>query len=94
MRWLAKFLMNSEYQTPPPHPDPHISLEDARIQINMLSFEELVFFNEAKVMFKVTQGIPSIYITEMFQIKRCTSEDTMTLRSDSNKKKLKHQSLN
>ena len=22
---MAKFLMNSEYQTPPPHPDPPIS---------------------------------------------------------------------
>ena len=52
----------------------------------MLPFEELVFFNKAKVMFKVTQGISPIYITEMFQIKRYNSEDTMTLRSDSNKK--------
>ena len=51
----------------------------------MLSFEELVFVNKAKVMFKVTQGISSIYITEMFQIKGCNNEDTMTLRSDSNK---------
>ena len=64
----------------------YISLEDARRQLNMLSFEELVFVNKAKVMFKVTQGISPIYITEMFQIKGCNNEDTMTLRSDSNKK--------
>ena len=38
----------------------YISLEDARRQLNMLSFEELVFFNEAKVMIKVTQGISPI----------------------------------
>ena len=63
----------------------YISLEDARRQLNMLSFEELVFVNKAKVMFKVTQGISPIYITEMFQIKGCNNEDTMTLRSDSNK---------
>ena len=50
----------------------------------MLSFEELVFVNKAKVMFKVTQGNSPIYITEMFQIKGCNNEDTMTLRSDSN----------
>ena len=25
MRW-AKFLMNSEYQTPPPYPDPHVAV--------------------------------------------------------------------
>ena len=47
----------------------YILLEDARRQSNMLSFEELVFVNKAKAMFKVTQGISSIYITEMFQIK-------------------------
>ena len=33
-------------------------------------------------MFKVTQDISPIYITEMFQ--GCNSEDTMTLRTDSN----------
>ena len=37
----------------------------------MLPFEELAFVNKAKVMFKVTQGISPIYITEMFQIKGC-----------------------
>ena len=37
-------------------------------------------------MFKVTQGISPIYTTEMFQIKGCNTEDTMTLRTDSNKK--------
>ena len=63
----------------------YISLEDARRQLNMLSFEELVFVNKAKVMFKVTQGISPIYITEMFQTKGYNNEDTMTLRSDSNK---------
>ena len=41
----------------------YISLEDARRQLNMLSFEELVFVNKAKVMFKVTQGISPMYIT-------------------------------
>ena len=51
----------------------------------MLSFEELAFVNKTKVIFKVTQGISPIYITEMFQIKGCYSEDTMTLRSDSSK---------
>ena len=36
-------------------------------------------------MFNATQGISTIYITEMFQIKGCNSEDTMTFCSDSNK---------
>ena len=36
-------------------------------------------------MFKVTHGISPIYITEMFQIKCCNYEDTISLRSDSTK---------
>lgn len=63
----------------------YTSLEDARKQLNMLSFEELIFLNKAKVMFKATHGISPIYITEMFQIKSSGCDDTMTLRSDSNK---------
>ena len=63
----------------------YISLEDARRQLNTLSFEELVFVNKAKVMLEVTQCISPINITEMFQIKGCNSEDTIALRSDSNK---------
>ena len=60
-------------------------LEDARRQLNMLPFDELVFIPKAKVIYNVTQGISPIYIAEMYQIKGCNSEDTMTLRSDSNK---------
>ena len=47
----------------------------------MLSFEEIVFINKAKVMIKVTHDLSPIYITEMFQIKESNNE-TMTLISD------------
>ena len=57
----------------------YTSLEDSRRQLNMLSFEELIFINKAKVMFKVKHDISLIYITEMFQIKGCNSENTITL---------------
>ena len=57
----------------------YISVEDARRQLNMLSFEEIVLINKAKVMIKVTRGISPVYIAEMFQFKGCNSEDTMTV---------------
>ena len=60
-------------------------MADARKQINILSFEELIFINKAKVMFRVAHGISPIYITEMFQIKGCNHKDTMTFSPDSNK---------
>ena len=71
----------------------YISLEDVRRQLNMLSCEELVFINKAKVMFKVTQCISPTYIAEIFQIKGYNNADTITVCSDS-KKKFKNQSLN
>ena len=45
---------------------------------DVTSYDKLDFINIAKVMVKVTQGISPIYITEMFQIKGCNSEDLMT----------------
>ena len=56
----------------------------------MLPFDVLDFMNEAKVTLKVTQGISPNYFREIFKIKECNSEDTMTLRSNSNKN-LRHQ---
>ena len=74
-RRACKLILSTDY----------IPLEDAGGQLNILFFEEFVFVNKAKVMFKVTKGISPIYITEMFQIKGCNGEDTITLRSDSKK---------
>ena len=75
-RRACKIILGKDYTSP----------DDARRQLNMLSFEKLVFINKAKVMFKVTHGLSPIYITEMFQIKDSNNNETMTLRSDSNKK--------
>ena len=51
----------------------------------MLSFEETIFINKAKIMYKVVSNISAIYLTEMFQLRGSNNDETMTLRSDSNK---------
>ena len=61
------------------------SLEDSRKQLDMLSFEEMIFINKAKIMFKVATNISTFYLTEMFQLRGSNNDETMTLRSDSNK---------
>ena len=72
------------------------SLEDSRKQLDMLSFEEMIFVNKAKIMYKVATNISPVYLTEMFQLRGSNNDETMTLRSDSNKNfkiprpKLKH----
>ena len=82
-RGACKLILDTDY----------ISQEDARRQLNMLSFEELVFINKAKLMFKVTQGSSPIYNTEMFQIKGCNSE-VQRLCVKIQTKNFKHHSLN
>ena len=38
------------------------SLEDSRKQLDMLSFEEIIFINKAKIMYKVATNISPIYL--------------------------------
>ena len=61
-------------------------LEDSRKQLDILSSEEMMFINKAKIMYKVATNISPIYLTEMFQLRGNNNDETMTLRSDSNKK--------
>ena len=44
----------------------YTSLEDSRRQLSMLSFEELVFINKAKVMFKVTHDTSGKHVRVMY----------------------------
>ena len=61
------------------------SLEDSRKQLDMLSFEEMIFINKAKIMYKVANNIFPIYLTQMLQLRGSNNDETMALRSDSNK---------
>ena len=65
-RRACKIILGKDYK----------SLDDARRQLNMLSFEELVFINKAKVMFKVTHGLSPIYIIGLSHIRVSTHVST------------------
>ena len=43
--------------------------EDSRKQLDMLSFEEMIFINKAKIMYKVATNISPIYLTKTFQLR-------------------------
>ena len=45
------------------------SLEDSHKQLDMLSFEKMIFINKAKTMYKVATNISQIYLSEMFQLR-------------------------
>ena len=73
--WACKLILGNDYS----------SLEDSRKQLDMLSFEGMIFINKANLMYKAVTNIFPIYLTEMFQLKGSNNDETMTLRSDSNK---------
>ena len=57
--------------------------EDALKTLNLLSFEEIIFINKAKLMYKIANDIAPIYLTELFQMR--DGSNTFNLRSVSNK---------
>lgn len=73
-RRACKIILGKEY----------VTLEDALQSLNFLSFEEIIFINKAKLMYKIANNIAPIYLTEMFQM-RDSNNTTFNLRSVSNK---------
>ena len=65
--------------------DEYTHLDEARDKLKILSFDEIVFLNKAKIMYKVANNIAPSYLINLFQM-RSASDDTITsLRSVTNK---------
>ena len=62
----------------------YVTLKDALKNFYLLSFEEIIPINKAKLMYKIANDIAPIYLTELFQIR--DGNNTLNLRSVSNKK--------
>ncbi|MCG7869794.1 MAG: hypothetical protein JAY74_25915 [Candidatus Thiodiazotropha taylori] len=75
-RRACKLILRNEYLT----------LEEARDRLKILSFTESVFLQKAKVMYKVANNIAPEYLTDLFQMRSCNTDDTISnLRSISNR---------
>ena len=61
----------------------YVTLEDALKTLNLLSFEEIIFINKAKLMYNIANNLAPIYLTELFQMR--DGNNTFNLRSVSNK---------
>ena len=65
--------------------DEYTHLDEARDNLKILSFDEIVFLNKAKIMYKVANNMAPSYLINLFQM-RSASDDTITsLRSVTNK---------
>lgn len=77
-RRACKLILGNEYST----------LENARKKLHILSFEEIVFIHKAKIMYKISNNIAPVYLTDLFQLRGTvnTREDSqLFLRSVSNR---------
>ena len=77
-RRACKLILGNDYTT----------LDAARKQLRMLSFEETIFIHKAKVMYKIASNTAPIYLTDLFQMRGNESNlnnSQVNLRSTSNK---------
>lgn len=80
-RRACKNILGKDYST----------LDDARNQLNMLSFEEMVFMNKAKLMYKIATNTAPIYLVDLFQMRineTSLENSQLNLRSVANKNML------
>ena len=77
-RRACKLIQGNDYTT----------LDAARKELNILSFEETIFIHKAKVMYKIANNVALIYLTDLFQMRGNGSDlnsSQLNLRSTSNK---------
>ena len=64
------------------------TLENARRQLHILSFEETMFIHKAKIMYKIANNVAPIYLTDLYQMRdnaNNLNNTQLKLRSMSNR---------
>ena len=77
-RRACKLILGKDYTT----------LDEARNQLDILSFEETIFIHKAKVMFKIATNAAPIYLTDLFQMRgdmQNLNSSQLNLRSTANR---------
>ena len=65
--------------------DEYTHLDEARDNLKILSFDEIVFLNKAKIMYKVANNIAPSYLINLFQMRSASNDTITSLRSVTNK---------
>ena len=60
-------------------------LEEACNRLNILSFDESVFLNKAKIMYKIANNIAPAYLINLFRMRNSSDVTISNLRSVANK---------
>ena len=68
----------------------YTQLEEACDNLKILSFDEIVFLNKAKMMYKIAYNIAPSYLINLFQMRNVSDDTISSLRSVANKNFLVH----
>ena len=74
-RRACKIILGSEYTL----------LEEPCNHLKILSFDESVFLNKAKMMYKIANNIALSYLIKLFQMRKILDDTTSSLHSVANK---------
>ena len=74
-RRACKLILLSEYT----------HLEEACNRLNIISFDESVFLNKAKIMYKIANNIAPSYLINLFEMRNSSDDTISNLRSVANK---------
>ena len=74
-RRACKLILRSEYR----------HLDEACDHLKILSFNESVFLNKAKMMYKIANSIAPSYLINLFQIRNSSDDTISNLRSVTNR---------
>ena len=74
-RRACKLILGSEYT----------HLDEACNPLKILSFNESVFLNKAKLMYKIANNIAPSYLIDLFQMRNSSDDTIPSLRSVANK---------
>ena len=58
----------------------YLDFENAKMRLNILSFEQSVFVNKAKSLFKVSNSPIPQYVCDLFQSKKISNDEELTIR--------------
>ena len=74
-RRACKLILGNEYT----------QLEEACDNLKILSFDEIVFLNKAKMMYKIAYNIAPSYLINLLQMRNVSDDTISSLRSVANK---------
>ena len=72
-RRVCKLILSEDYT----------DIQEALKRLNILSFDQVIFLNNAKLMYKIYNNIAPVYLDELFQMRDINLDNTTSFKVSS-----------